>query len=51
MKERYEESRMDVVEFQVMDVIATSGEMLTTAEWVPRENEGMPDPNAFVDLS
>ena len=49
MKERYEESRMDVVDFQVMDVIATSG-ATTTQEWVPRENEGAPDYDAFVDL-
>lgn len=49
MKERYQEARMDVVDFQVMDVITTSGAW-TTQEWVPRENEGMPDYDAFVDL-
>ena len=49
MKERYEEARMDEVNFQPTDVIATSG-VTTTQEWVPRENEGMPDYDAFVDL-
>lgn len=50
MKERYEEARMDVVEFQVMDVITTSGVPETTTEWIPRENEIGPDYDAFVDL-
>lgn len=54
MNERYEEARMNVVAFQVMDVIATSGALEypspSTDEWIPRENEGAPDYNAFVDL-
>ena len=54
MNERYEEARMDVVAFQVMDVITTSdrndANVQLTSEWVPRENEGAPDYNAFVDL-
>ena len=55
MNERYEEARMDVVDFRVMDVITTSDPFWeenysTTQEWNPREDEGGPDYNAFVDL-
>lgn len=54
MNEGYEEARMDVVAFQVMDVITTSGAHKDppplTDEWIPHENEGAPDYNAFVDL-
>ena len=49
MKELYLNAEMDVVEFTTNDVITTSGES-TTAEWVPRENEGAPDYDAFVDI-
>lgn len=55
MKELYLNAEMDVVEFTANDVITTSAtdasqESSTTAEWVPRENEGAPDWDAFVDL-
>ena len=50
MNERYEEARMDVVAFQVMDVITTSDAPERPEEWIPRENEGTPDLNAFVDI-
>lgn len=53
MKELYLNAEMDVVEFTANDVITTSGESnpSTTAEWVPRENEGAPDYDAFVDIA
>ena len=50
MKELYLNAEMDVVEFTTNDVITTSGGDNTTAEWVPRENEGAPDYDAFVDM-
>ena len=56
MKELYLNAEMDVVEFTANDVITTSGGEgdntvpSTTAEWVPRENEGAPDWDAFVDM-
>ena len=54
MKELYLNAEMDVVEFTTNDVITTSGgesSESTTAEWVPRENEGAPDYDAFVDIA
>lgn len=57
MKELYLNAEMDVVEFTANDVITTSGggsdesTPSTTAEWVPRENEGAPDYDAFVDIA
>ena len=56
MKELYLNAEMDVVEFTANDVITTSGgtdesNPSTTAEWVPRENEGAPDYDAFVDIA
>lgn len=53
MNERYEEARMEVVDFDMTDVITTSffgWGSETTKEWNPREDEGGPDFNAFVDL-
>lgn len=56
MKELYLNAEMDVVEFTANDVITTSnpgGESgaSTTAEWVPKDNEGAPDWDAFVDVA
>lgn len=48
MKELYLNAEMDVVKFTANDVITTSG--TTTAEWVPRENEGAPDYDAFLNI-
>lgn len=48
MKELYLNAEMDVVKFTARDVISTSttsGEETTV--WVPRENEGPPDPVAW----
>ena len=50
MKELYLNAEMDVVKFVANDVISTSSSESTTAEWVPRENEGAPDYDAFVQF-
>lgn len=56
MKELYLNAEMDVVEFDALDVIATSGDVnpdggdevvTTTEEWVPSCNQGKPDYNAW----
>ena len=51
MKQCYQEAQMEIVYFEVFDLIATSaGSVETTAEWVPRDCESAPDYDAFVDL-
>jgi len=54
MNERYEEARMNVVAFQVMDVITTSDALEypspSTDEWTPHENEGAPDYDVFAEI-
>jgi hypothetical protein len=45
MKELHLNAEMDVVKFSAEDVITTSGG--TTSSWVPIENMGEPDYDAF----
>jgi hypothetical protein len=52
MKELYLNAEMDVVKFAASDVITTSGGNGGNAggesTWIPRENEGAPDYDAFA---
>lgn len=52
MKELYLNAEMDVVKFAACDVITTSGATNATegptTEWIPRDNEGAPDFDAFA---
>lgn len=48
MKETYQDPAMTVIKFGAADVISTSSAIEPeTTVWVPRENEGPPDPIAW----
>lgn len=49
MKELYMDAELEIVNFSATDVITTSGEdeATETTAWVPYENMGEPDWNAW----